>query len=168
MSCAVPRAPHPGLTASHGDTALAWLRGDRNVSLDALKELVKTQTQTQTPFYVAKGPQMQQPQSWLLFGCLWGKKVTLPVSQLVLHCLSCTKVRAWAAFLHSFSYEVSFKNKNPLLSIWQLLRVLNLLHIKVCVGGKGGGGTVGADPVLCCAVTLMAISPCLGGMCVPV
>lgn len=78
MSSAVPRAPHPRLTASRRDTAPAWLKGDGNVSLNALKELVKTKTET--PFCVAKGPQTQLPQSWLLFGCLWGKKVTLLVS----------------------------------------------------------------------------------------
>lgn len=46
--------------------------------------------------------------------------------------------------------------------------MLNLLHIKARVGGEGGGGVLGADPVLRRAATLMAISSCLGGMCVPV
>lgn len=61
-----------------------------------------------------------------------------------------------------------FKNKNPLLSIWRLLGALNLLHIKVRVGWEEVGGWRGADPALLRAVVLVAVSPCLGGMCVPV
>lgn len=61
-----------------------------------------------------------------------------------------------------------FKNKNYLLSAWQLLAALNLLHIKARVGGEGGGGVAGADPALLRAVIPMAVWLRLGGMRAPV
>lgn len=122
-----PRELHPGWIwgwSGHparqgGGSILGCLKGGgERAAGNAILDAPQNQFKIKKPFCTARGPQTPQPNSELVLGHSWGKKVRVVVLEVFLRSLSCTKVRSGGCSPEQLLLLRVFYKQESFLSMW--------------------------------------------------